>query len=231
MQYSPTPAPSEDRFLTDWSSIESPHMRTPPQNILVTEPGPNINQLINQTVQPGSEPAQIGAKRIGLQDDIIVSSPGTCRQLDELGVRMIDMGTNTSDVEVRSQRDGTRVIPTSNNAQASVPLVDIILPSGVNKMPMPHINLSISGNEHEARDSHIRIQDTGIQGSLIILQLDGPVSIPVRDRRRLPGDRRVTEREYAGGGTYLQGASASQRREYSGESSDDIHSDRRSYRD
>ena len=34
-----------------------------------------------------------------------VSSPRTHRQLDEAGVRMIDMGTNTSDIEVRPQRD------------------------------------------------------------------------------------------------------------------------------
>ena len=74
----PTPAPSEDRFFTDWSSLGSPCVRMPPQNILVTEPGPDINQPVNQTVQPGSEPAQIGIMRIGLQDNIIVSSPRTC---------------------------------------------------------------------------------------------------------------------------------------------------------
>ena len=101
--------------------------------------------------------------------------------------------TNTSDIEVRPQRDGTRVVPMNDNAQASVPLVDVILPSDVNKMPMSHINLSILGYEPEARGSHIRTQDTEIQGNSIIPQLDGPVSIPVRDRRRLPKDMRVTE--------------------------------------
>ena len=56
------------------------------------------------------------------------------------------MVTNTSDVEVRPQRDGTRVVTLDGNAQASFPLVDIILPTGVNEqVPMPHINLSISG--------------------------------------------------------------------------------------
>ena len=35
-----------------------------------------INQPVNQTIQPGSEPAQI-TMRIGLEDDIIVSSPRT----------------------------------------------------------------------------------------------------------------------------------------------------------
>ena len=50
----------------------------PPQNVPLTEPHPDINQPVNQTVQPGSEQAQIGAMRIGLQDDITVSSPRTC---------------------------------------------------------------------------------------------------------------------------------------------------------
>ena len=75
---------------------------------------------------------------------------------------------------------------------------------------MPHNYLSILGFDPESlRGSHIRTQDTGIQGNSTIPQLDGPVSIPTRDRRRLPEDIRVTEQEYSQGGTYLQGASAS----------------------
>ena len=56
------------------------------------------------------------------------------------------MGTNTSDIEVRSQRDGARVIESDDdNVQVSCPYVDVILPSGMNEqMPMPHIKLSIS---------------------------------------------------------------------------------------
>ena len=47
------------------------------KSVLVGETGPDINQLVNQTTQPGSEPAQIGATGYALQDDIIVSSPRT----------------------------------------------------------------------------------------------------------------------------------------------------------
>ena len=124
---------------------------------------------------------------------------------------MIDMGTNTSDIEVRPQRDGTRVITSDDSAQAPFPLVDIILPTGTSKqVPMPHINLSISGYEPESlRGSHIRTQDTGIPE--MIPQLDGPVSIPIRGRKRLLEDIKFMEQEYSQGGTYLQGASASQR--------------------
>ena len=73
----PTPAPSEDRFFTDWSSLGSPHMRTPPQSVLVRETRSDINQPANQTTQPESEPIQIGVMGNALQDDTIVSPPGT----------------------------------------------------------------------------------------------------------------------------------------------------------
>ena len=49
----------------------------PSQSVPVAETGPNINQPVNQTIHSGSEPAQIGAMRSGLQDDIIFSSPRT----------------------------------------------------------------------------------------------------------------------------------------------------------
>ena len=66
----PTPAPSEDRLFTNWSSLESPHVRMPPQSVPIRETGPDINQPINQTTQPGSEPSQIGAMGNALHDDI-----------------------------------------------------------------------------------------------------------------------------------------------------------------
>ena len=73
------PALSEDRFFTDWSSLGSgsPHMRMPPQCVLVREIGPDINQPFDQTTQPGSEPTQIGVMENALQEDTIVSSPRT----------------------------------------------------------------------------------------------------------------------------------------------------------
>ena len=68
----PTPAPSEDRFFTDWSSIRtgSPLVRMPPQSISVRERGQEINQTTIQTFQPGSEPAQMGAMENTLQEDL-----------------------------------------------------------------------------------------------------------------------------------------------------------------
>ena len=70
------PAPLGDRF-TDWSSqgSGSPHVRMPPQSVLVRETGPDINQPVNHTTQPGSQPIQIGVMENALQDDTIVFSP------------------------------------------------------------------------------------------------------------------------------------------------------------
>ena len=75
----PTPAPSEDRFFTDWSSLGmgSPLVRTPSQSVLAREMGPDINQPANQTTQPGLGPTQIGFTENALQEDPIVSTPRT----------------------------------------------------------------------------------------------------------------------------------------------------------
>ena len=106
----------------------------------------------------------------------------------------MDKGTNTSDIEVRPHRDGTRVSTSDANAQSSLSIVDVMLPSGGgDQIAMPQINLSILGYEPKSlRSSHIRSPDTRAQGSPVIPQLDGPVSLPTRDpiRRRMLEDIR-----------------------------------------
>ena len=46
----PTSPPSEDRLFTDWSSLDSPRVRTSPQNASVRDAEQGINQPDNQTV-------------------------------------------------------------------------------------------------------------------------------------------------------------------------------------
>ena len=160
----------------------------PPQSVPVGETGPDINQPANQTTQSGSVPPQIGVMGNALQDDTIVSPPRTCQQLDELNVRMMDMGTKTLDIEVRPHRDGTT---SDANSQTSLPIVDVMLPSGGgDQIAMPQINLSISGYEPKSlRVSQIRSPDTSAQGSSVIPQLDGPVSLLTRDPIRINAGR------------------------------------------
>ena len=106
------------------------------------------------------------------------------------------MGTNTSDIEVRSQRDGARVTDSDDDAQISCPIVDVILPTGDNEqVHMPHINLSISRYDPESlRGSHTRTQDTGIEET--IPQLDGPVSVWSRSRRRMLENARIEQESF-----------------------------------
>ena len=211
-------------MFTDWSSLDSPQARTSPRNVSVRENEHGINQSDNQTIQPGSEPVQTDAMGNALHDD--VTSPSTHQQLDQVGTRLIDMGTNTSDIEVRPQREGIRVIDSDDDdddVQVSCPHVDVILPRGMNEqIPMPHINLSISRYDPESlRGSHTRSHDTGMQ---MVAQLDGPVSVQSRSRRRIPENVRIEQESFPR-------TTTSHRREYPGESSDDIYNDGRSYRD
>ena len=91
------------------------------------------------------------------------------------------------------------------------------------QVPMPHINLSISRYDPELlRGSHTRTHDTGILE--MIPQLDGPVSVQSRSRRRMSENARIEQESF-------QRTTASHRREYPGESSDDTHSDKRTYED
>ena len=57
-----------------------------------------------------------------------------------------------------------------------------------------------------------------------IPQLDGPVSVQSRSRKRMPENARIEQESF-------QRITASHRREYPGESSDDACSDRRTYGD
>ena len=104
------------------------------------------------------------------------------------------MGTNTLDIEVRCHRDGSGASTLDANAQTSLLLVDVILPSGGgDHLAIPQINLSILGYEpNSLRDSHIRPPAMRTQQMSTISQLDGPVSLLTRDPigRRVPEDSR-----------------------------------------
>ena len=111
------------------------------------------------------------------------------------------MGTNTSDIEVRPHRDGTRASTLDANTQPPLLLVDIMLPSGGgDQLAMLHINLSILGYEpNSLRDSHTRPPVMRAQEISIRPQLDGPIylltTLPIR--RRVQEESRFEEQEYS----------------------------------
>ena len=138
----PTSPSSEDRLFTDWSSLDSPRARMLPRNASVREIEQDRNQPNNQTIQPGLEPAQIEVMGNALRD--IVTSSSTHQQLDHVGAGVIDIGTSTSDIEVRPQREGVEVVELDDDddVQVSCPHVKVIPLTGTSEqVHMPHISL------------------------------------------------------------------------------------------
>ena len=128
---------------------------------------PNINQPDNQTVHPGSEPARIEVMGNTLSD--VMTFPSTCQQLNQVGTRLIDRETNISNIEVRSQREETRVDDLSNDK--------VIIPSNRNaQMPVSCSNISSYDTELTG-GSHMRTRNTEM-----VPQLDGPISVHCRRR-------------------------------------------------
>ena len=75
---------------------------------------------------------------------------------------MIDKVTNTLEVEVRPHRDRVRTSTMDANTQTSIPIVDVMLPSGgADHLAIPQGNLSILGYEPDSlRNSHVRSSST-----------------------------------------------------------------------
>ena len=88
---------------------------------------------------------------------------------------------------------------------------------------IPHINLSISGYEPDSlRTSSMRSPSIWAQEVSTIPQVDGPGSLPMRDHieRQMNGIPRLVEQDSSQGGTYVQRAPITRRREYQGGGSD-----------
>ena len=157
----PTSPHSEDRLFTDWSSLDSPQTRTS-RNVSARHIEQDGNQPNNQTIQSGLEPAQIEVMGNALRDSETSSS--TCQQLDQVGVRLIDVGINTSDIEVRFQRDGAEIIE-SDEDNVCIPHshVEVMpLTDTIEQVHVPHINLSTSRYVPEStRDSCMSTYDIG----------------------------------------------------------------------
>ena len=93
-----------------------------------------------------------------------------------------------------------------------------MIPTGrEDQVALHQINLSILGyGPNSLRDSQVGTSDMRAQEISILPQVDGPVSVPTRDyaRGRISDNTRFMEWECSQGGTYIQGSSITQRREY-----------------
>ena len=83
---------------------------------------------MNQTEQPVLDPVR--DETVGNINNDVTTVPSTCQQLSQVGTRFVDRETNTTEVEVRSLREETRIdtryihsrdvqIPTSHNGISS----------------------------------------------------------------------------------------------------------------
>ena len=106
--------------------------------------------------------------------------------------RMNDVGTNTSDVIIEPNGDRLRASTVEANAHTSIPIVDVLLPSGhEDHVKIPHVNLSITSYEPDSLRTLVGMGTPSMRTQEIstIPQLDGPGSLPMRD----PIGRRVQE--------------------------------------
>ena len=122
---------------------------------------PSISQTDNQTDQPRTEPARIEAMGNTLGEVMTFSS--ACQQPSQVGVRLIDRETNTSEEEVRTQREETRIDNLSSNNRDT-------------QMPTSHSGLSSYDTEMTG-GSPIRTHTMDM-----IPQLDGPTSVHAKRR-------------------------------------------------
>ena len=93
------------------------------------------------------------------------------------------MGTNTSNGVIEPTSSGLRTSHMEANTKTSIPIVDVLLPSGLrDHTAIPHVNLSILDYEPDSlRTSGIKSPPVRAQEVSMIPQLDGPGSLPIRD--------------------------------------------------
>ena len=135
------------------------------------------------------------------------------------------MGINTSEIEVRSQRDGAVLVESDeDNVQISYSCVKVMpLTDAIEQVHVPHIDLLTSRYVPEStRGSCMSTYDTGTQET--IPQLDGPIAVPLRLRRRRTSEHARIESNSD------PRITTSHRRGYPGDDSNDCHNDRSSYR-
>ena len=151
------PPPTEERLFTDWSSKDSPRERGTQCNQSARSVEPSITVI--QTEQPTIGPEENEVLGNTLSD--VMAIPSTRQQLSQVGTRFVDRETNTSEVDIRPQREEMRINIKHTHSK------------GV-QVPTSHSDLS----------SH----DIDIVGGSsarpcipdIMPQLDGPTSIHVR---------------------------------------------------
>ena len=95
-------------MLTNWSSIDSPRERVTQhiQSARSVEPNITVNQTEQPTIDPEDNEIPLVLRHI-LSD--VTTTSSTHIQLDQVGARLVDRETNMSAVDIRPQREETRM--------------------------------------------------------------------------------------------------------------------------
>ena len=88
-------------MFTNWSSIDSPRERVTQCNQSARSVEPNTTVI--QTEQPIIDPEDSEVLRHILSD--VMTTPSTHILLGQVGARLVDRETNTSEIELRPQRE------------------------------------------------------------------------------------------------------------------------------
>ena len=120
---------------------------------------PNITQTDNQVDQPRLE--SIRNEGIGNTLSDAMTVPSTHQQLSQVGTRLIDRETNTSEVELGSQREETRINILNSHDR------DVQMSTSHSGVPSYETDI--------IRGSPVRTRTMDIMP-----QLDGPISVHTR---------------------------------------------------
>ena len=161
--------PAEERLFTNWSSKNSSRERVA-QHVQSAR-SVESHRTANQAEQNVREPDDNEVLRYVLRD--ATHTPSDRIQISQVGARLIDRETNTSEVETRLPREEMRTDRIHTHSKG--------------------IQVPSSNSELSSHDMHI------IGGSLVrphipntMPQLDRPLSIRTRRKRPVPEMRRYT---------------------------------------
>ena len=166
---SEVPPPAEERLFTNWSSENSPRERV----VQRVQSARSIKSLrtMTQAEQNVREPDDNEVLRYVLRD--LTYTPRDSIQISQVGARLIDRETNTSEVEERFPREEVRTDNTHTHSKG------IQVPSSNSEFSSHEMNII------EGPSVRPHIPDT-------MPQLDGPLSIHTRRKRTIPEMRRYT---------------------------------------
>ena len=160
------PPPTEERLFTNWSSEDSPRERASQQ--LQSARSIESRRTISQMEQIERESRDI--EELRHVPGSMMTVPSTQEQTNQVGARLIDRETNTTDVEIRLPRDEVRmdIIQTHNQG-----------------IQVPSSSGGLSSHSMYMEESIVRSNMPNIMP-----QLDGPTSVCVQKKTTLANSQK-----------------------------------------